>query len=167
MPPQDINEAVRVFQRLCTVQFMKYLFGSKLRLNRSHGPGMMPERKSSWIIFTDFVYIRSSNPSLTFRITSNIHLVRSSPISIQILRLKLISDSNLILTREKTNLHLSLCELLSTFALQHSFRSHFFMLTSAISSHVATLLSSKDKHLRLGQWPSIVYLQEILIHPHR
>ncbi|KAI0035668.1 component of IIS longevity pathway SMK-1-domain-containing protein [Vararia minispora EC-137] len=54
------------------------------------------------------------------------------------------------LTREKTNLYLSLCDLLSTFVLQHSFRSHFFMLTSAISSHVATLLLSKDKHLRLG-----------------
>ena len=27
------------------------------------------------------------------------------------------------------------------------------MLTSSISSHVATLLSSKDKHLRLGRWP--------------
>ncbi|KAH9966008.1 component of IIS longevity pathway SMK-1-domain-containing protein [Russula dissimulans] len=59
-------------------------------------------------------------------------------------------DSNLILAREKTNLYLSLCDLLSTFALQHTFRSHFFMLTSNISSHVATLLSSKDKHLRLA-----------------
>lgn len=59
-------------------------------------------------------------------------------------------DSDLILAREKTNLYLSLCDLLSTFALQHTFRSHFFMLTSSISSHVATLLSSKDKHLRLA-----------------
>jgi protein phosphatase-4 regulatory subunit 3 len=63
----------------------------------------------------------------------------------------MIPDSNIILTREKTNLYLSLCDLLSTFALQHTFRSHFYMLTSGISSHVATLLSSKDKHLRLGQ----------------
>jgi protein phosphatase-4 regulatory subunit 3 len=62
-------------------------------------------------------------------------------------------DSDLILAREKTNLYLSLCDLLSIFALQHTFRSHFFMLTSSISSHVATLLSSKDKHLRLGWWP--------------
>ncbi|KAN0131375.1 DUF625 domain containing protein [Lactarius tabidus] len=60
------------------------------------------------------------------------------------------SDSNIILTREKTNLYLSLCDLLSTFALQHTFRSHFYMLTSGISSHVATLLFSKDKHLRLA-----------------
>ncbi|KAH9999811.1 component of IIS longevity pathway SMK-1-domain-containing protein [Russula vinacea] len=59
-------------------------------------------------------------------------------------------DSDLILAREKTNLYLSLCDLLSIFALQHSFRSHFFALTSNISSHVATLLSSKDKHLRLA-----------------
>ncbi|KAI9507010.1 DUF625-domain-containing protein [Russula earlei] len=50
----------------------------------------------------------------------------------------------------KTNLYLSLCDLLSTFALQHTFRSHFFMLTSGISSHVATILFSKDKHLRLA-----------------
>jgi protein phosphatase 4 regulatory subunit 3 len=32
------------------------------------------------------------------------------------------------------------------------------MLTSGISSHVATLLSTKDKHLRLGQWPSVSHL---------
>jgi protein phosphatase-4 regulatory subunit 3 len=69
-----------------------------------------------------------------------------------------VSDSNFILSREKTNLYLSLCDLLSTFALQHTFRSHFFMLTSSISSHVATLLSSKDKHLRIGK-PSPYHLR--------
>ena len=60
------------------------------------------------------------------------------------------AEPTLRLTREKTNLFLSLCDLLSIFALQHTFRSHFFMLTSNISTHVATLLCSRDKHLRLG-----------------
>ena len=73
------------------------------------------------------------------------------------------SDSDLILAREKTNLYLSLCDLLSTFALQHTYRSHFFMLTSNISSHVATLLFSKDKHLRLGWSPSHRSIVLILI----
>ncbi|KAI0309050.1 component of IIS longevity pathway SMK-1-domain-containing protein, partial [Amylostereum chailletii] len=63
---------------------------------------------------------------------------------------KQASDWILGLTREKTNLYLSLCDLLSTFALQHSFRSHFFMLTTNTSAHVATLLLAKDKHLRLA-----------------
>ena len=74
-------------------------------------------------------------------------------------------DSDLILAREKTNLYLSLCDLLSIFALQHSFRSHFFALTSNISSHVATLLSSKDKHLRLGKSPSYPSIAQISHHP--
>ncbi|TFY82924.1 hypothetical protein EWM64_g1093 [Hericium alpestre] len=56
----------------------------------------------------------------------------------------------LVLTREKTNLYLFLCDLLSIFAQQHSFRSHFFLLTSNMSASVATLLKSKDKHLRLA-----------------
>ncbi|KZV75083.1 DUF625-domain-containing protein [Peniophora sp. CONT] len=54
------------------------------------------------------------------------------------------------LGREKTNLYLSLCDLLSGFVVQHSFRSHFFMLTSSVSGHIASLLTSRDKHLRLA-----------------
>lgn len=54
------------------------------------------------------------------------------------------------LGRERTNLYLSLCDLLSGFVVQHSFRSHFFMLTSSVSGHIASLLTSRDKHLRLG-----------------
>lgn len=63
-------------------------------------------------------------------------------------------DSQLTLTRERTNLYLHLCDLLSGFALQHSFRSHFFLLSSSIASHVASLLRAKDKHLRLGTYSS-------------
>lgn len=39
------------------------------------------------------------------------------------------------------------------------------MLTSGISSHVATLLSTKDKHLRLGQPPSVFHLSSYLTLP--
>lgn len=60
------------------------------------------------------------------------------------------TDPVFILSREKTNLFLWLCDLLSNFTQQHSFRSHFFVLSSNIAPRVATLLRSKDKHLRLG-----------------
>ncbi|KAG6334864.1 hypothetical protein ID866_4224 [Astraeus odoratus] len=54
------------------------------------------------------------------------------------------------LSRERTNLFLYLCDLLCTFAQQHAFRSHLYMLSSNISIRVATLLSARDKHLRLS-----------------
>ena len=54
------------------------------------------------------------------------------------------------MSKERTNLFLYLCDLLCNFALQHSFRSHFFLLSSNISTRLASLLSSRDKHLRLG-----------------
>ncbi|GJE87442.1 hypothetical protein PsYK624_035250 [Phanerochaete sordida] len=63
---------------------------------------------------------------------------------------KNVTDANLTLSRERTNLYLHLCDLLSGFALQHSFRSHFFMLSSSIATRVASLLRAKDKHLRLA-----------------
>ncbi|KAH9948743.1 component of IIS longevity pathway SMK-1-domain-containing protein [Amylocystis lapponica] len=61
-----------------------------------------------------------------------------------------LTETSLTLSRERTNLYLYLCDLLSTFALQHSFRSHFFILSSNISPRVASLLSARDKHLRLA-----------------
>ncbi|KAI1795069.1 component of IIS longevity pathway SMK-1-domain-containing protein [Ganoderma leucocontextum] len=63
---------------------------------------------------------------------------------------KNVSDPTFSLSREKTNLFLWLCDLLSNFTQQHSFRSHFFVLSSNIAPRVATLLRSKDKHLRLA-----------------
>ena len=152
MPPQDMNDVVRAFPWCVMCKSLMKSPGSKPRRNPFRAQGMMPEQRSSSIISTNFACIRFSNPSLTSRITNITHLVR--PHQFDITTPSLVSDSNLILSREKTNLYLSLCDLLSTFALQHTFRSHFFMLTSNISSHVATLLSSKDKHLRLGQSPS-------------
>lgn len=59
-------------------------------------------------------------------------------------------EPTLKLSREKTNLFLYLCDLLCIFAQQHTFRSHFYMLSSNISTRVATLLSARDKHLRLS-----------------
>ncbi|OBZ70243.1 hypothetical protein A0H81_09778 [Grifola frondosa] len=61
-----------------------------------------------------------------------------------------VTEPTLSMSREKTNLYLYLCDLLSSFALQHSFRSHFFILATGISSRVAVLLRAKDKHLRLA-----------------
>ncbi|KAI6034555.1 component of IIS longevity pathway SMK-1-domain-containing protein [Pisolithus microcarpus] len=60
------------------------------------------------------------------------------------------AEPTLKLSREKTNLFLYLCDLLCIFAQQHTFRSHFYMLSSNISTRVATLLSARDKHLRLS-----------------
>ncbi|KAI9057414.1 DUF625-domain-containing protein [Trametes sanguinea] len=61
-----------------------------------------------------------------------------------------LTEPSLALSRERTNLLLYLCDLLSNFALQHSFRSHFFILSSNVAPRVASLLRSKDKHLRLA-----------------
>ena len=120
---------------------------------------MTREQRNFSIISTNFACIHSSNLSLTSRITNTTRLVRSHFKNRYLDdNTSLVLDSDLILAREKTNLYLSLCDLLSTFALQHTFRSHFFMLTSSISSHVATLLSSKDKHLRLGRWPFYLFV---------
>lgn len=59
-------------------------------------------------------------------------------------------DPVLLLSRERTNLFLYLCDLLAMFTLQHSFRSHFFILSSNITPRVASLLKARDKHLRLA-----------------
>ncbi|KAI1787622.1 component of IIS longevity pathway SMK-1-domain-containing protein [Ganoderma leucocontextum] len=61
-----------------------------------------------------------------------------------------VSDPTFSLSREKTNPFMWLCDLLSNFTQQHSFRSYFFVLSSNIAPRVATLLRSKDKHLRLA-----------------
>jgi protein phosphatase-4 regulatory subunit 3 len=53
------------------------------------------------------------------------------------------------LGREQSDPFLYLCDLLSGFLLQHSYQSHFFVLSSNISAKVATLLYAREKHLRL------------------
>ncbi|TFY56769.1 hypothetical protein EVJ58_g7436 [Rhodofomes roseus] len=59
-------------------------------------------------------------------------------------------EPRLTMSRERTNLFLYLCDLLSMFTLQHSFRIHFFILSSNIATRVASLLTARDKHLRLA-----------------
>ncbi|KAG1782983.1 component of IIS longevity pathway SMK-1-domain-containing protein [Suillus placidus] len=54
------------------------------------------------------------------------------------------------LSREKTNLYLYLCDLVCNFAQQHGFRIHFSMLSSHISTRMASFLKARDKHLRLA-----------------
>jgi protein phosphatase-4 regulatory subunit 3 len=58
-------------------------------------------------------------------------------------------DIPLRLGREQSDPFLYLCDLLSGFLLQHSYQSHFFVLSSNISAKVATLLYAREKHLRL------------------
>ncbi|EJD01533.1 DUF625-domain-containing protein [Fomitiporia mediterranea MF3/22] len=53
-------------------------------------------------------------------------------------------------SRERGNLYLYLCDLLCSFAIQHSFRIYFFILSSNVFSRIASLLSVKDKHLCLA-----------------
>ncbi|TDL29640.1 DUF625-domain-containing protein [Rickenella mellea] len=61
-----------------------------------------------------------------------------------------LAELTLNLSREKANLYLYLCDLLCSFTLQHSFRSHFYVLSSNIAARVASLLSVRDKHLCLA-----------------
>lgn len=53
-------------------------------------------------------------------------------------------------TKDQANLYLYLCDLLSAFILQHSFRSQIFLFTSKLHLRVASLLRAKDKHVRLA-----------------
>ncbi|KAF8339200.1 component of IIS longevity pathway SMK-1-domain-containing protein [Cantharellus anzutake] len=53
------------------------------------------------------------------------------------------------LNREQSSLFLYLCDLLCTFLVQHSHRSQYFVLSSNISTHIATLLRTREKHMRL------------------
>jgi len=63
---------------------------------------------------------------------------------------KTLTEPRLTMSRERTNLFLYLCDLLSVFTLQHTFRIHFFILSSNIATRVASLLTARDKHLRLA-----------------
>ncbi|KZT29424.1 DUF625-domain-containing protein [Neolentinus lepideus HHB14362 ss-1] len=63
---------------------------------------------------------------------------------------KNVIGQTLGLTREKSNLYLYLCDLLSSFAVQHSFRSHFYILSSNVAIRVASLLNTREKHLQLA-----------------
>ncbi|KAF9567405.1 DUF625-domain-containing protein [Agrocybe pediades] len=57
-------------------------------------------------------------------------------------------EPTLRLSREEINRFVYLCDLVHNFLQQHSFRSHFNIVSSDILASVATLLKVKDKHLR-------------------
>ncbi|KAL0580514.1 Platinum sensitivity protein [Marasmius crinis-equi] len=61
---------------------------------------------------------------------------------------KEFNEPVLRLSREEANRYVLLCELLYNFTQQHQFRSHFYILSSAVVLRIATLFKSKDKHLR-------------------
>lgn len=60
-------------------------------------------------------------------------------------------DPVLKLPRETSALFLYLCDLLCTILVQHSHRSQYFILSCGISAKIATLLRTRDKHMRLGE----------------
>lgn len=77
-----------------------------------------------------------------------------------------IQDNPLSPSRERGNLYLYLCDLLCSFAVQHSFRSFFFILGSNVVSRVASLLNVRDKHLSLGnssQLPMVLDKERLTI----
>ncbi|KIO25179.1 hypothetical protein M407DRAFT_25505 [Tulasnella calospora MUT 4182] len=54
------------------------------------------------------------------------------------------------ISRDQSALFLFLCDGLSNFVTQHSHRSQYFVLSTNISRQIATLLKSKEKHVRLA-----------------
>ncbi|KAG8956851.1 Platinum sensitivity protein [Tulasnella sp. 424] len=54
------------------------------------------------------------------------------------------------ISRDQSSLFLFLCDNLSNFVTQHSHRSQYFVLSTNISRRIATLLKSKEKHVRLA-----------------
>ncbi|KAF8318269.1 DUF625-domain-containing protein [Clavulina sp. PMI_390] len=63
---------------------------------------------------------------------------------------KNLRERILRLTREQAALFLFLCDLLCSMLIQHSHRSQYFILSCGISSKIATLLRTRDKHMRLA-----------------
>lgn len=53
--------------------------------------------------------------------------------------------------RDQASQFLFLCDLLSNFVLQHGHRCQFYICASNIAIKLASLLSSREKHVRLGK----------------
>ncbi len=70
-----------------------------------------------------------------------------------------LTEPVLVLTREETNRFVYLCDLLYNFLQQHNFRSSFYVLSTGLMTRLATLLKSKDKHLRHCKSPSVTLHQ--------
>jgi len=67
------------------------------------------------------------------------------------------------LTREETNRFVYLCDLVHNLLQQHSFRSHFYIMSSNILPSIATLFKSKDKHLRHCMYYQPIYWVDFFI----
>jgi protein phosphatase-4 regulatory subunit 3 len=70
--------------------------------------------------------------------------------NLKIIFLPVDADPVLQLSREKTNLYLYLCDLLTAAAQQHKVEGHNFIHRSSCATRLATLLRARDKHLRLA-----------------
>jgi protein phosphatase-4 regulatory subunit 3 len=60
------------------------------------------------------------------------------------------AEPTLQLSREKANLYLYLCDILTAAAQQHKVESHNWIHRSGCAARLATLLRARDKHLRLA-----------------
>jgi hypothetical protein len=60
------------------------------------------------------------------------------------------ADPVLQLSREKSNLYLYLCDILTAAAQQHKVEGHNWIHRSGCAARLATLLAARDKHLRLA-----------------
>jgi hypothetical protein len=78
MPPQDMNDVVRAFPWYVKCTPFRKSTRSKHQRNPFRAQGMRLEQRNSSITSTNFAYIRSSNPSLTSRITNTTQLVRTN-----------------------------------------------------------------------------------------
>jgi protein phosphatase-4 regulatory subunit 3 len=146
--------------RLCLFLFVGVIHGSR-RLRTASSSSRAVERTSqgrrgSWIISINTASRRCSGLSVMFqksRVSSVRAISAHVPDDCSAHLVAVVTEPVFFLTRERTNLYLHLCELLCSFVLQHSFRSHFYVLTSNVATRVATLLRARDKHLRLGARP--------------
>jgi hypothetical protein len=77
LPPQDMNDVVRTFPWYVSCNSFIKSSGSKPRRNRFRAQRTTLEQRNSSTIFTNIACNRSSDLSLTSRITNIIHLVRT------------------------------------------------------------------------------------------
>ncbi|KZS97836.1 DUF625-domain-containing protein [Sistotremastrum niveocremeum HHB9708] len=62
---------------------------------------------------------------------------------------KSLAEPKLSLSNEMSSVYFHLCELFCAFMLQHGFRSNHLLLDTVVAPRIASLLTTRDKHLRL------------------
>lgn len=130
-------------------------FSSFSHLPRGHRlKRMIQEPSATWTTFTNTVCTVCLGRCTT---CPNGELSRVNRVSYS--AVAIVPDDNfytepvLVLTREETNRFVYLCDLMFNFLQQHNFRSSFYVLSTGLMTRLATLLKSKDKHLRHGEYP--------------